>query len=159
MNQPLKTLSLLVFFTLVCVSLSYASPKTTTKDKDKYGYTPPANTGTPQTLASAAPKPLVGVGKSPEPLEVTPTPPQTVTPIPLRVCEYVHFQGVTIDVTRWDPEDMHGQSDLFGSCPPGYRCLGQGKCQWQYGEAGANRVIYEGDPACTYSSQDCTPRL
>ena len=158
MNQPPKTLSLLILFTFVCVSSSYAAPKSTTQEKDKFGYVPPATTGTPNTLKTSPPVAKV-IGIPTETATVNAPPPETITPIPQRVCQYVHFQGVTIDVTRWDPATMNGLSDLFGSCPPGYRCLGNGKCQWQYGEAGANRVIYESDPACTYSSQDCTPGL
>ena len=116
MNQPAKVFSLLILFTLVCVPLSYAAPKTTTiQDKDKYGYVPPATTGTPTKIQTSTTTPLpkvYGVAKPLDPLEVTPTPPQTVDITPYRpVC------------SGYDPND-HREIILAhgGACPPGYKC-------------------------------------
>ncbi len=159
MKQPLGTLSFLILSTLVCVSSGYVAPAAETATNKDSRYAPPGAANTVTKIQTGTAK-VDGAGLPLETVEAVGSRIETtVTPIPQRVCSYVRFQGVTIDVTRWDPQTMNGQSDLFGSCPPGYRCMGQGKCEWQYGSAGANRVIYEGDPACTFSSQSCKPTL
>ena len=159
MNQPLRMLSFLILHTLVCVSFGYAAPATTSTTNKDSRYTPPATTNAVTKIQTGTTK-VDGAGLPPEIVTAAGSRIETIVrPIPQRVCSYVHFQGVTIDVTRWDPQTMNGQSDLFGSCPPGYRCISQGKCAWQYGAAGADRVIYENDPACTYSDQSCRPTL
>lgn len=158
MNPPIKTFSLLVFITLVCVCSSYAAPKPTTnqdKDKGRAGYVPSAATGTQDRLQGSQPVIKTGISVPIQTDTVT-SPNNDVTLIPAPVCTYVQYQGAIIERTRWDPAQMNGQSDLFGRCPPGYRCAGNNKCEWKYGTATA---MDRNNPDCTWESQDCRPTL
>ena len=156
MNQPPKTLSLLILFTFVCVSLSYAAPKTTTQDKDKYGYVPHATTGTPIKIQTSTTTPLPkvsGVARPLDPVEVTPTPPQTIDITPYRpVCsafEEYKNEGAEIQAVDQGPGPQ---------CPPGYHCEGYrgfgegvGGCLYRCISDHRTTPIYADETACRWT--------
>ena len=114
MNQPIKTLSLLVAFTLCCVSLSYAA--TPKKGYDKYGNPLPGfNTPTVQEFPTG-PKPVHGTGpmitEEANPINTT------VTPIPYHPACSI-FEDYKNAAQEIQVIELNGGAQ---ACPAGYKC-------------------------------------
>ena len=158
MNQPIKMFSLLIIFTLGCVSSGYAAKSS---DQDTSQLKKPfisAGAGGSQLVLPNTNQPKVDGVAKPEVLEARVTSPTAAPPQldRLYVCRDIVYKGAVVTAPMDGP--------MFGECPEGYRCTDPrtGKCEWQYDSSG---IVYgtprtlTGNYTCPQvgEARDCSP--
>ena len=146
MKQSTKVLSLLILFTLVCVSFSYAADPPKNTGYDKYGKPLPGT----QTTIQTGPPVVKATGPTPTTEGDRPFQQQVTVDVPRTVCR--DFQDYK---NEGDPIASIRRSAGY-SCPPGYFChltsndLRTYNCIKSYNR----EIIYADDSRCSWDT--CT---